>query len=293
MSCGRSYQKEVSEMAKVQLISYGFFKKVVIADRLAVYVNEVFDNIEDANTISLLFGAVFFSIQIYCDFSGYSLIARGTAKLLGFELMVNFRRPYLAANIPDFWRRWHISLSTWFKDYLYIPLGGNRVGKLRNYGNIMIVFLVSGFWHGANWTFVLWGGLHGVFQVVYLAIKDMRRARSTSVLHKILSILFVYTVVCFAWIFFRAESLSDAILYLEGVAEMDLSLNLARICAYKGPLNLGISLLVIGLLGVSYLLPQDLKFKKYGTYLAVNVGLLYFILLLGVNGKNDFIYFQF
>lgn len=140
-----------------------------MADRLAIYVNNIFNDIDGASTISLIIGIVFFSFQIYADFSGYSLIARGVSKLLGFDLMVNFNKPYIATNISDFWRRWHISLSTWFRDYLYIPLGGNRTKPLRNYMNLMIVFLVSGLWHGANWTFVIWGALHGFFQVIYVA----------------------------------------------------------------------------------------------------------------------------
>jgi len=150
-------------MIGFSFIIYGFFKKVVIADRLAIYVNSIFNDIENANTISLVIGIVFFSFQIYADFSGYSLIARGISKLLGFDLMVNFNRPYLASSIPDFWRKWHISLSTWFRDYVYIPLGGNKVSETKNYINILIVFFASGLWHGANWTFVIWGGLHGFF----------------------------------------------------------------------------------------------------------------------------------
>ena len=147
----------------LNLIVFGLFKKIVVADRLAVYVNEVYADIGNANTISMFIACIFFSIQIYCDFSGYSDIARGTAKFMGFDLMLNFNRPYLATSVAEFWTRWHISLSTWFRDYVYIPLGGNRNGKLNWYRNLIVVFLLSGLWHGANWTFIIWGALHALF----------------------------------------------------------------------------------------------------------------------------------
>lgn len=276
------------------LITYGFFKKLVIADRLAIYVNSVFDDIEGANNLSLLIGMIFFSFQIYADFSGYSLIARGISKLLGFDLMTNFRRPYLAVNISDFWRRWHISLSTWFRDYVYIPLGGNRVSTVRNYTNLLIVFLVSGLWHGANWTFVIWGALHGLFQVIYLNYTRLFPAKaSPSWMAKWANVLLVYVVVTFAWIFFRAESLSDAFFYLETFAQWDWSFNLVQISAEKGPLNLVLSFFAIGLLLLSYRLPEDFILKKQSHYLAFNVVAIFTIILIGINGKAQFIYFQF
>ena len=140
---------------------WGYFIKIVVADRLALYINAVYNNVNAHNGTTLLIATIFFSFQIYCDFAGYSNIAIGAAKIMGFDLMTNFTRPYFSSNIHEFWQRWHISLSTWFRDYLYIPLGGNRVGKFRNYVNILITFVVSGLWHGANWTFVIWGALHG------------------------------------------------------------------------------------------------------------------------------------
>jgi D-alanyl-lipoteichoic acid acyltransferase DltB (MBOAT superfamily) len=146
----------------IRLIIWGLFKKIVVADSLAIPVNEIFLNYQQCSSIALIIGAVFFAFQIYGDFSGYSDIARGVAKLFGFELMVNFNFPYFSRNIGEFWRKWHISLSTWFKDYVYIPLGGSKVGKLKAIRNILIIFLVSGFWHGANWTFIVWGAIHGV-----------------------------------------------------------------------------------------------------------------------------------
>ena len=141
--------------------------KIVVADRLAIYVNSVYNNVEHHSSITLIFATVFFAIQIYCDFGGYSNIAIGCAKIMGFDLMTNFKRPYFAQSCAEFWSRWHISLSTWFKDYVYIPLGGNRGGAFKNYRNLFITFLVSGLWHGANWTFVVWGALNGVYQIVF------------------------------------------------------------------------------------------------------------------------------
>jgi len=278
----------------ISLISYGFFKKLVIADRLAIYVNHIFSDIQNANTLSLLLGIIFFSFQIYADFSGYSLIARGISKLLGFDLIVNFNKPYLASSIPEFWKRWHISLSTWFRDYLYIPLGGNRVSQLRNYYNLIIVFLVSGLWHGANWTFVIWGALHAFYQVIYLQYKKIFNPKRTeNLFRRFINIFTVYSFVTFAWIFFRADSFNQAILYIHKIIEFDFSLDLADIAGQEGLLNLVISLFVIILLYLSYLLPENLSFKKISSYLLFNTIMILIIILIGVNGKTEFIYFQF
>ena len=278
----------------ISLISYGFFKKLVIADRLAIYVNNIFSDIENANTISLLLGIIFFSFQIYADFSGYSLIARGSAKLLGFDLILNFNKPYLASSITSFWKRWHISLSTWFRDYLYIPLGGNRVSQLRNYYNLIIVFLLSGLWHGANWTFVIWGALHAFYLIIYLQYKKTFNPKLTeNLFRKFINILTVYSCVTFAWIFFRANDLNHAMKYINKIIEFDFSLNLVQISAQKGLLNLVISLFVIVLLYLSYLLPKNLSFKKTSSYLLFNLIIILIITLIGVNGKTEFIYFQF
>ena len=278
----------------ISLISYGFFKKLVIADRLAIYVNNIFSDIENANTLSLLLGIIFFSFQIYADFSGYSLIARGSAKLLGFDLILNFNKPYLASSITSFWKRWHISLSTWFRDYLYIPLGGNRVSQLRNYYNLIIVFLLSGLWHGANWTFVIWGALHAFYLIIYLQYKKTFNPKLTeNLFRKFINILTVYSCVTFAWIFFRANDLNHAMIYINKIIELDFSLNLVQISAEKGPLNLALSLCVIILLYVSYLLPKNLSFKKTSSYLLFNLIIILIITLIGINGKTEFIYFQF
>lgn len=276
------------------LMTYGFFKKVVIADRLAIYVNSVFENIATANTISLIIGIIFFSFQIYADFSGYSLIARGISKLLGFDLMINFNIPYIAENISDFWRRWHISLSTWFRDYLYIPLGGNRVSTIRNYFNLMIVFLVSGLWHGANWTFVIWGGLHGIYQILYVSYSKINfRLLKENNFSKYFNILIVYLLVTFAWIFFRSNNIEHAFEYINKMFEFNFSFNLNIISAGKGPLNLLVSIFAIVLLYVTYLLPKQLNFKNASSHTLFNILLIFIIFILGVDGETDFIYFQF
>lgn len=153
-------------MEGLKQMIWGYFMKLCIADRLASYVDAVYGNLPQHNGSTLLLASVFYTVQIYCDFAGYSLIAIGAARMMGIRLMENFRRPYFAKNVKEFWSRWHISLSTWFRDYVYIPLGGNRVSKSRHMGNLMLTFLVSGLWHGANWTFILWGGMHGLLQVI-------------------------------------------------------------------------------------------------------------------------------
>ena len=278
----------------ISLITYGLFKKLVIADRLAIYVNNIFAEIDNSNTISLLLGIIFFSFQIYADFSGYSLIARGISKLLGFNLMVNFNKPYLANNISEFWKRWHISLSTWFRDYLYIPLGGNRVSTLKNYYNLIIVFLISGLWHGANWTFIIWGAIHGFYIIIYLIYKKLVKPKKTvNKIRQLVNISIVYLLVTFAWIFFRASSYDQAFEYIYKMFEFDFSLNLAQISAEKGPLNLVLSFAVIALLFISYLLPKNLSFKKQSTHIIFNVITILIIFLIGINGKAEFIYFQF
>ena len=200
-----------------KLILWGLFKKIVIADRLSVLVNAVFNNTHNYSGFQLVTAIVFFAFQIYCDFSGYSDIAIGSAQILGYRLMDNFNRPYFAKSISEFWKRWHISLSTWFRDYFYIPLGGSRVKIPRWYFNLFITFLVSGIWHGANWTFVVWGALNGIYMIAETAL-GMRIRRfehkvkltKHKTLLKSLKISFTFILVLFAWIFFRANTISDA-----------------------------------------------------------------------------------
>ena len=203
--------------AGLKLMAWGLFKKVVVADRLAIMVNDVYNNPTHFEGIPLILATIFFAIQIYCDFSGYSDIAIGSAQVMGFKLMRNFDRPYFSKNIKEFWGRWHISLSTWFRDYLYIPLGGNRVPKWRWYYNIFIVFLVSGFWHGASWTYIIWGALHGFYQV-FGQITAKSRDRFVELiglkklpgLYKLIQVGSTFVLVCLAWVFFRANSVHDA-----------------------------------------------------------------------------------
>jgi len=195
----------------VKLMLWGYFKKLAIADVVSVYVKEVFNDPHNFTGFALTLASVFFALQIYCDFSGYSDIAIGTAKLFGFELMTNFRSPYLSRSVKEFWSRWHISLSTWFRDYVYIPLGGNRVSKVRHYINLMITFLASGLWHGANWTFVAWGGIHGLAQVIEnIIFKKKNRDEHPKVI-QVLEIIAVFVFAVFAWVFFVAHSFSDAV----------------------------------------------------------------------------------
>jgi alginate O-acetyltransferase complex protein AlgI len=202
----------------MRLILWGLFKKIVIADRLSVYVNQVYNHPNDYQGWPIIIASFFFAYQIYCDFSGYSDIAIGTARVMGFELMENFKTPYYSKSIREFWSRWHISLSSWFRDYVYIPLGGNRTTKWKWYYNLFITFLISGFWHGANWTFVAWGVLHGLYLIAGLMInqfiihksKGLTQFFTNNIAGKLVLWLKTFLLVVFAWVFFRANSIEDA-----------------------------------------------------------------------------------
>ena len=199
------YRKAVDGL---KMLLWGMFMKVVVADRVALYVDTVFPSYMNYTGMTCFMASILYTIQIYADFAGYSLMAIGVGKTLGFELTENFRRPYFAASVTDFWRRWHISLSTWLKDYVYIPMGGSRCSRLRNYWNIFVTFLVSGIWHGANWTFVVWGIWHGVFQITEKAIGQQKCEYGW--FGKSVKILITFLLVNFAWIFFRMPTLGDA-----------------------------------------------------------------------------------
>lgn len=212
------YEQAVSG---VRQILYGMFKKVVIADTFAAYANHAFGNYETLSAPSLFLGSVFFAFQIYGDFSGYSDIALGTSKLFGVELMRNFRFPYFSRDIAEFWRRWHISLSTWFRDYVYFPLGGSRVAGWLKFRNVLIIFLLSGFWHGANWTYIAWGALHAAFYLPVLYFKANRKNLDHVAgngflpsLSELMGMLLTFTMVCIAWVFFRAQNVQEAWGYL-------------------------------------------------------------------------------
>ena len=214
----------------LKLILWGMFKKVVIADSLAPIVDDIFSNYQDFGGGTLWLGAIYFSFQIYCDFSGYSDIAIGTSKLLGFELMSNFKFPYFSRNIGEFWRKWHISLSTWFRDYLYIPLGGSQEGKWKSIRNIFIIFLVSGFWHGANWTFIFWGLFHSILFLPTFMFNKNRNYTSSIIaantllpsLKEFINVVTTFLLVTIGWVFFRSESIGDSFSYL---ASMDYNIN--------------------------------------------------------------------
>lgn len=276
------------------LMLWGYFKKVMVADRLSVYVDSAFSNYQNQSGSTLLLAIFFFSIQIYCDFSGYSDIALGSAKAMGFDLMVNFRRPYLATNINDFWRRWHISLSTWFKDYVYFPLGGSRVSPIKKFRNRMIVFLLSGIWHGANWTFVVWGAIHGVVSGVYNAVITKEKINSQNVFKNTLSIAATFILVSFAWLFFRADSVSQAFKIIKIIATS----------GWRSPYLKTGNWAAISFFAIAIVLLNDLcneKFpkirllnsKNFVTKLSFTLLLVFAILLFGTFRNNNFIYFQF
>lgn len=203
------------------MMVWGLFMKMVIADRVAIFVDVVYSNLNVVGTFETFFAMIGFSFQIYCDFAGYSSIAIGAARVMGFDLMENFNTPYFATSIADFWHRWHISLSTWFKDYLYIPLGGNRKGKFRKYVNLMITFLVSGLWHGAGWHYVVWGGLHGFYQIIEDLLKPVWahfsrifKIRKDTFSHHFGKVFITFLLTSFAWIFFKASSLTQALCFI-------------------------------------------------------------------------------
>lgn len=287
----------------ILMMCWGFFKKVVIADRLAEYVNLVYNNAADYSGLQNAVATFFFSFQIYCDFSGYSDIAIGSAMIMGYNLMTNFRRPYLAQNIGEFWHRWHISLSTWFRDYVYIPLGGNRVAKWRWHTNLFITFLVSGLWHGANWTFVIWGALHGFYLVFAIWIERITdrfnrlfRLNKAPRLHRVLRILKTFVLVYLAWIFFRANSFGDAIIVLKNLFHFEPG---TVINLYENKIDFFIALTGIIVLVIIEILEEQIGFyarlKTLGRPVkwAILAGLLLLVVVLGVWNEVDFLYFQF
>lgn len=193
----------------MKLMAWGFFKKIVIADTLAIYVDAVYSDVYNYQGMVFVLATFFFAVQIYCDFSGYSDIAIGCAKLFGINLMSNFKSPYFSSSVKEFWSRWHTSLSTWFRDYVYIPLGGSRVGAWRHKANLLITFLVSGLWHGANWTYVIWGGVHGIAQILENVLHF--DTKSNKKIYNAVRMCIVFAFVAFVWVFFRAQSIQDAV----------------------------------------------------------------------------------
>ncbi len=284
-----SYENAVTGL---NLIALGLFKKIVVADRLAVYVNSVYGDIENANSIAALLAVCFFSFQIYCDFSGYTDIARGTAKFMGYDLMLNFSKPYSAQSISEFWNRWHISLSTWFRDYLYIPLGGSWVPKWKWIRNLIIVFLLSGLWHGANWTFIIWGALHAFYLIFAIVTKTVREKITPTfgVLTKYINQVIVFSLVTFAWIFFRSENFEKAQMVISKILSFDFSLNFSKIFGHQGPLNMALTFISL-ILWLIISLPKHKENSYRNAVFLVVITIL--IITLGKNGAEEFIYFQF
>ncbi|MEP7278874.1 MAG: MBOAT family O-acyltransferase [Bacteroidota bacterium] len=294
------------------LIAWGLVKKVVIADRLALFVNQVYNQPEGYKGIPLAIGTVFFAFQIFCDFSGYSDIAIGCAKCMGFHLMTNFNRPYQASSIAEFWKRWHISLSTWFRDYVYISLGGNRVSNRRRYFNLFVVFLLSGVWHGANWTFVLWGILHGI----YLVLEDKLYRRFTGLKEKQHGLarfgkrVVVFFLVCLAWVFFRAKNVTDSFYIFRNIFygwTMQIKnlisnksyerlhllyLEQQGLQFYLGVLFILLMILVHRLQGKQTFDNWVISRKKEERW-SIYYSMVLLFILFGVFNRSEFIYFQF
>ena len=298
-----SYHDSVDGMRQ---ILWGFFKKMVLADNCAIIANEVFSNYQNESSGALLVGAIFFAFQIYGDFSGYSDIAIGTAKLFGFKLMQNFAFPYFSRDIAEFWRRWHISLSTWFRDYLYIPLGGSRGNSVSKVRNIFIIFLVSGFWHGANWTFIAWGFLNAMFFLPLLLMKKNRsnvdvvaESRILPNAKELLQMLGTFSITTIAWIFFRAETIADAAGYIYKMLISDSIFFPSNILIFANELSTKKIIPVFVVLTIEWInrkkehgLQIDefrlSRFARYAVYCILFFSILYF-----QGEQQEFIYFQF
>jgi D-alanyl-lipoteichoic acid acyltransferase DltB (MBOAT superfamily) len=288
----------------LQLMLWGLFKKVVLADRLATFVDAAYGQAAFSSPADLVLATYFFAFQLYCDFSGYSDLAIGAAKVLGIELMENFRRPYFSTSVPEFWaRRWHLSLAGWFRDYMYVPLGGNRRSRLRHYANVLAVFLVSGLWHGANWTFVVWGGLNGLYQVCSLATRGMRERVCAAVpmpggLGGLVRGLLTFHLILVTWVFFRAASLVDAATIVSRVAASLATLpRLLQVRIMDPEILLAIGLIAV-LLGIEALderrsvwerLADRPVYVRWGVYYAALVSLV----VLGTWNLRQFVYMGF
>ncbi|MCY4061444.1 MAG: MBOAT family protein [Chloroflexi bacterium] len=290
----------------LRLVLWGAFKKIVVADRLAIYVNEVYGDLERHTGLSLIFATVFFAFQIYCDFSGYSDIAIGVARVLGFKLMENFRRPYLARSLGDFWRRWHISLSTWFRDYVYISLGGNRRGLRRQILNSLVVFAISGLWHGANWTFVIWGLYHGLLVALQTMLgAAWPKAGPNGLVSAVSRVLVTFMLVTFGWIFFRASSLWEIEYVLRHL--FDFSQGVAGLTLpFAAGLLLPRAEFALSILLIAFIVATDVLDERVGLMAFLSrLSLaprwtIYYVLTAGIYGSlfysaaiQEFFYFQF
>jgi D-alanyl-lipoteichoic acid acyltransferase DltB (MBOAT superfamily) len=304
------YQRVVDGL---KLMAWGLFKKVAIADRLSTIVNPIYDQPHQYHGLNFLVATIFFAFEIFCDFSGYTDIAIGAAKVMGFDLMKNFNSPYHALSISDFWSRWHISLSTWFKDYLYIPLGGSRVNIPRWYFNLFIVFLISGLWHGANWTYIVWGALNGFYLIFALITQNLRTkiiaflgVDKQPTLYYVIQIITTFILVDVAWVFFRAHTMNDAIYILKSICTTTGSdfIQLMHNKGLIGELTPTISLLsksifLILLLEMVHILQKRVSIIEFINakpwYIRWGIYYLFVLILLtmSTSTNNQFIYFQF
>ena len=304
----------------LKLMVWGLFKKVVIADRLALFVNQVYNNTHEYQGVSFIMATVFFSFQIYCDFSGYSDMAIGAAQVMGFRLMDNFNRPYFSRSINEFWKRWHISLSSWFRDYVYIPLGGNRVSQHRWYFNMLVVFLLSGLWHGADWTFIAWGLLNVSYMIFGVVTGPWRKRAADRLgmnrdagIYKYSRIICTFLLITFSWIFFRANSIGDAVyivrhlfsgvfdyiyVFVTTVASEGTG-KMRPILAGQTPAQFGIAIFSIMLMELVHAVQSHgrirhmLREKPALLRWIFYYGIVLCIFLFGVFDGNQFIYFQF
>ena len=283
----------------MQRILRGFFKKIVIADFISIFVDVVYENPAAGNGPASVFATLLFSVQIYCDFSGYTDIAVGTARILGIRLIENFNRPYCARDIQDFWKRWHISLTSWFQDYVYIPLGGNRSGFFRTCLNSMIIFLLSGIWHGTALTYLVWGGLHGLLMI---ADRVLKKANLKSILPPFISQIITYLLVCFTWIFFRAQTLGDAGLIIKSFASGWNLDGLQQASVLLGLNGQSLMHVLLCLLTLPALERIPVDYERMNTNFLKNLQWIFLtIILIGLgwldlfsrNAGSSFIYFQF
>ena len=291
-----SYDKAIDG---IQQIIWGLFKKIVIADSCAIYANEIFEKYETSNSLTLLLGAIYFTFQIYGDFSGYSDIALGTSKLFGIDLLRNFNYPYFSRDIAEFWRRWHISLSSWFRDYLYFPLGGSRGGLLMKIRNTFIIFLVSGFWHGANWTFIVWGFLNALYFMPLLLTNNNRnnidivaRGKVFPSIKEFIQMSFTFFLAVIAWIFFRSATVNQALTYIKRIFSFTFKGGIQYLSIERYSVELLLLLFIFILFEWNSRAFEHPFFGKYKNIKMISIIML--LMLLGVySTASDFIYFQF
>ena len=293
----RAFNREQAIIGVKQII-WGLFKKIVIADSCAQYVDDIFSNADTATSFTLILGAVYFAFQIYGDFSGYSDIAIGTARLFSIRLLPNFRYPYFSRDIAEFWRRWHISLSTWFRDYIYIPLGGNRRSKVKHFTNVFIVFVVGGLWHGASWNFIIWGGLNALFFIPIVFFKQKNFLNDTVAQHRylpnmreLMGIVITFIKIAGVCIFFRAISLSQAWDYIVGIGYFDMGIELLSIGRYSFEM---LPLITIMLFFEWFSRKQEFPLASSNYSYVKTIAIIIMILVFGsFSYIQDFVYFQF